>query len=254
MTSAHTTDNPSTVIVTGAHGAIGAALVQRLSVDGYEVLALDKTTHANSTCRSAVFDVTSADAHTEIEANLYGMPPVRALINAAGILRVGTLTTTTDDDWNEQFLANAFGVFNVTRAVTNIMIEQQKNDPTNTRSIVTVSSNASSVPRAHMAVYAASKAAATAFTKSAGLELAEHGIRANVISPGTTRSPMLDQFENSNIHQQAITGNLTHHKIGIPLKRIAEPQDVAATASFLISPQARHLTLQDIRVDGGASL
>jgi 2,3-dihydro-2,3-dihydroxybenzoate dehydrogenase len=123
-------------------------------------------------------------------------------------------------------------------------------------SIVTVSSNAAGVPRAGMAAYGASKAAATMYTKALGLELAEFGIRANVVAPGTTRTPMLAPLGAGvdEVAAAAVVGDPLRFKVGIPLGRVAEPDDIASAVAFLASDAARHITLAELYVDGGATL
>lgn len=121
--------------------------------------------------------------------------------------------------------------------------------------IVTVSSNAAFVPRVGMAAYASSKAAATAFTKCLGLELAEFGIRCNVVSPGSTDTPMLrGMWKTDSDRSVTIDGSLGSYRAGIPLGKLARPEDVADAVAFLVSDRAGHITMHDMCVDGGATL
>jgi 2,3-dihydro-2,3-dihydroxybenzoate dehydrogenase len=106
-----------------------------------------------------------------------------------------------------------------------------------------------------MAEYAASKAAATSYTRSVGLAVAGHGIRVNVVSPGSTLTPMLTGMWTSDTdRERVLTGTPEQFRLGIPLGRIADPADIASTAVFLLSDAARHITMHDLRVDGGATL
>ena len=106
-----------------------------------------------------------------------------------------------------------------------------------------------------MAAYAASKAASTMFTKCLGLELAQHNIRCNVVSPGSTDTAMQRAlWADENGAQAVIAGSPETFRVGIPLRRIASPEDVAEAVSFLVSERARHITLHDLYVDGGATL
>ncbi len=122
-------------------------------------------------------------------------------------------------------------------------------------SIVVLSSNAAAIPRTAMAEYAASKAAATSYTRSVGLAVAGHGIRVNVVSPGSTLTPMLTGMWTCDAdRERVLTGTPEQFRLGIPLGRIADPADIASTAVFLLSDAARHITMHDLRVDGGATL
>lgn len=106
-----------------------------------------------------------------------------------------------------------------------------------------------------MAAYAASKAAAAMFTKCLGLELARSGVRCNVVAPGSTDTPMQRALWNGpDAEQRVIDGDPSTYRTGIPLGRIADPADIAETVAFLASDRARHITMQELYVDGGATL
>jgi 2,3-dihydro-2,3-dihydroxybenzoate dehydrogenase len=106
-----------------------------------------------------------------------------------------------------------------------------------------------------MAAYAASKAAATSFTKTLGLELARYGIRCNVVAPGSTDTPMLTSlWADGDARRASIDGTPETYRIGIPLGRLASPDNVADAVLFLLSDRAAHITLHDLTVDGGAAL
>ena len=107
-----------------------------------------------------------------------------------------------------------------------------------------------------MLAYAASKAATSALARCAGLELAARGIRCNVVEPGSTDTPMLHSLwpdEETGL-AGTLRGNPDAYRVGIPLGRLAHPGDVAEVVAFLLSDAARHVTLQQLYVDGGASL
>ncbi|NUT91693.1 MAG: SDR family oxidoreductase, partial [Saccharothrix sp.] len=172
------------------------------------------------------------------------------LVNVAGVLRPRSVLDTSDEDWSTTFGVNATGVFNTSRAVARHMIEDGRGG-----AIVTIASNAAAVPRSRMAAYGASKAASVAFTKTLALELAEHSIRCNVVSPGSTDTPMLRTLTGgADPSAAAIAGDATQFKVGIPLKKIARPSDVADAVLFLLSDHANHVTMQELFVDGGAAL
>lgn len=248
-------------LVTGAAQGIGAAVVRALARDGIRVAATDvngpglrclvaELTCAGHEVHGLALDVrdTAAVANTvqEIEGSL---GPIDILVNVAGILHVGPAVETTDADWHAVFDVNATGVFRLSRAVARHMVRRRCG------AIVTVASNAAGVPRMDMAAYAASKAAAVHFTRCLGLELAGSGIRCNVVSPGSTDTPMQRGMWTDGADAASIVaGRPDLFKVGIPLGRIADPEDVAAAVVFLASDGARHITMHDLYVDGGATL
>jgi 2,3-dihydro-2,3-dihydroxybenzoate dehydrogenase len=106
-----------------------------------------------------------------------------------------------------------------------------------------------------MAAYAASKAAATAFTKCLGLEVAHRGIRCNVVAPGSTDTPMLRGMHTGDTAARAsVAGRPEQFRVGIPLGKVARPEDIARTVAFLLSEDAGHITMHELTVDGGATL
>ncbi|WP_248499581.1 2,3-dihydro-2,3-dihydroxybenzoate dehydrogenase [Tomitella gaofuii] len=238
-------------VVTGAAGGIGAAVASGLAAHGAVVAALDLDGAAAPAGGRGyacdVADSASVDAViSQVEAEL---GPVAMLANVAGVLATGDVVDTTDAQWSRPFDVNATGVFTVSRAVARVMVARRAG------AIVTVGSNAAGGPRASMAAYAASKAAATMFTKCLGLELAAHGIRCNVVSPGSTDTPMQRGMWSDGAGAEAvIAGSPELYKVGIPLGRIADPADVADSVLFLLSDRARHITMHDLYVDGGATL
>lgn len=258
------------VVVTGASGGIGAAVCARLAADGYGVVAVDTgvpgdgdaaggTDAASAPGAGEVatrrLSVCDAEAVDDLAAWLSSFgAPVHGLVNGAGVLRTGTVAETAADDLRALLDVNTLGVFLMSRAVTGVMCAQRPSDPTNSRAVVTIASNSAVVPRAGMAAYAASKAAAAHFTRSLGLEVARHGIRCDVVSPGTTRTPMVDaMWGGVDRADSVVAGDPEAFKGGIPLGRVADPDDVAGVVAFLLGPDARHVTLQEIVVDGGAA-
>lgn len=248
-------------LVTGAAQGIGAAVAQELCRHGAHVMALDvqsaglqalqqRLETAAGQLSTHLIDVREAQAvEALVDAIEQQTGPIGLLVNVAGILRMAPVVELSDEDWTTSLDVNATGVFNLTRAVARRMVPRQAG------SIVTVGSNAAGVPRMQMAAYAASKAAATAFTMCLGLELAQHKIRCNVVSPGSTDTAMQRMlWHDETGPQRVIAGSLETFRLGIPLGRIAEPADIANAVVFLLSERARHITMHDLRIDGGATL
>ena len=190
-------------------------------------------------------DGTAEDVVTRVEQQL---GPITTLVNVAGVLRPGKVADTTDEDWTATFAVNTTAVFRLCRAVARGMSDRGGGN------IVLVGSNAAGVPRRGMAAYAASKAASTMFVRCLGLELAEHGVRCNIVSPGSTDTDMQRALWDENGPRRVLEGAPEEFRVGIPLGRIAEPEDIAEAVLFLVSERARHITMHDLYVDGGASL
>lgn len=249
------------MLITGAASGIGRATALALAAGGASLALLDRD-------RSALVDV-AAQVESAGAAGVIPLPAdvasggavaaafetaaaelghLDGLVCSAGILRPASIASVTEADWQQHLAVNAGGVLHC--------LQQAATRLTDGGSVVVVSSNAARVPRTGMAAYAASKAAASALARAAGLELAERGIRCNVVEPGSTDTPMQRDLwaDAEQGRRAALEGDPSSFRLGIPLGRLGDPEDVAAVVRFLLSPEARHVTLQQIYVDGGASL
>ncbi|GAA3218896.1 SDR family oxidoreductase [Oerskovia jenensis] len=284
-------------LVTGAAGGIGAAVADALAAQGYVVVAADvgeRVPHASPAAGAPDVPAAQDDACTSTQDEPSGsgtrsasvpgpvvpvrldvtdeadvvrvvrwvedeIGPLQVLVNAAGVLSPGVVTESSLTDWQRMLAVNATGVYLVSREVARCLSSRRRG------AIVTVASNAAGVPRVGMAAYAASKAAASSLTRSLGLELAPYGVRCNVVSPGSTRTPMLAALAGSpgpddlrvldeSAEARVVAGVPADFRLGIPLGRLAEVQDVADAVAFLASDAARHITVHELVVDGGATL
>jgi 2,3-dihydro-2,3-dihydroxybenzoate dehydrogenase len=254
-------DRKPVALVTGAARGIGSAVCRALVREGVAVAALDRDAGAlRATVDTLRRDgaeilelaadvadpeaVERAVAKTELE-----LGPIGSLASVAGVLHCAPVLELSNEAFDSTFDVNVRGAFYVCRSVGRRMVARSSG------AIVAVGSNAASVARVNMAAYAASKAALRSFVHCLGLELAGRGVRCNLVSPGSTDTDMQRAFwAPEQGEREIIAGNLRTHRLGIPLGRLGSPDDVAEAVLFLLSDRARHITLHDLRVDGGATL
>jgi 2,3-dihydro-2,3-dihydroxybenzoate dehydrogenase len=243
-------------LVTGAGGGIGAAVVRLLVEEGARVVAAALPSTALSGLaflngvRVEPLDVSDGAAVEALFERIEAEDgPIDLVASVAGVLSNVTVDQTSDAEWRRVFAVNTDGVFHLGRAASRRMGERGKG------AFVTVSSNAAGVPRHAMAAYAASKAAATMFTRCLGLELGPKGVRCNIVAPGSTLTPMqTGMWADEEGAARVISGSPETFRAGIPLQKLATPEDIAEAVVFLLSDRAAHITMTDLYVDGGATL
>jgi 2,3-dihydro-2,3-dihydroxybenzoate dehydrogenase len=241
-------------VVSGGASGIGRAIAEALEARGCRVAVLDTTDIAvdvsvGGRWRAERVDVSDPQAVEAAIARIEAeWGAIDYGVSVAGILATGAFVETDDETWARVMSVNASGVFHLYRALARRMMPRRRG------SLVTVGSNAAGIPRHGMAAYAASKAAATMMTKCVGLELAASGIRCNIVSPGSTRTPMQEaMWSGGSSEETVLRGSLETFRAGIPLGKIAEPYEVAEAVLFLLSARASHITMADLYVDGGAT-
>ncbi len=250
------------VLLIGAATGIGFSVLEHLVRSGARVLAADKqleTLLANTErlrtqypdhIECAHLDLGEHDAITtkiDLWAQQHG--EFDHLVCCAGVLPVGALHQMPLEKVKQAFDINTFGVLSAMQAVTASMQQRCRG------SMVIIGSNAANTPRNAIGAYGASKAALHMLVKCMGIELAPFGIRCNIVSPGSTRTDMQRQLWTEHYGEaEVIAGDASQFRLGIPLQKIAEPSDIAQTVLFLLSDAANHITMHDLRVDGGATL
>ncbi|MBL3597651.1 SDR family oxidoreductase [Rhodovulum sulfidophilum] len=245
-----------TALVTGAAGGIGRACVALLTGAGARVVATDTAAAIEALAErpgAAAWlpcDLRNPEAvgamvtHAETCAG-----PLSLGLHAAGVLATGSLLEMSPEDWRRVQGINLDGSFHLLQALGRRLVRRPG------AALVVVSSNGGGVPRLDMGGYCASKAGLTMLTRCFGLELARHGVRCNVIAPGSTLTPMqTGMWQDGDGAQRVIAGDPGSYRAGIPLGKLATPEDIARAAMFLLSEEAGHVTMADLYVDGGATL
>ncbi|MCY6410984.1 SDR family oxidoreductase [Acinetobacter sp. VNH17] len=252
----------STVIVTGAARGIGAAISLKLLQQGFCVVGLDQqaqpeqweiTQNLTPDCHSGwqgiCQDITIEDQTHTIIADILENHQVIGLVNAAGILIMTSLLDATSTDWQRILAVNLLAPIAMSQQVAQYFCMKKQG------SIVTVSSNSARMPRMHLGMYATTKAALSHYCRNLALEVAPHQVRVNIVSPGSTLTSMQKQlWTNDQPPAAVVDGDLAQYRTGIPLRKLAEPEDIANSVIFLLSEQASQITMQEIVVDGGATL
>ncbi len=236
-----------TVIVTGGSRGIGASIVKELAKCGYNVVLNYKKSEeaakniqkelCNQNINIEIFkaDVSKrAEVKELVKFTLDKFKNVDILINNAGIDQIKLFTDITDDDWNTMMQVNVNSVFYCTQEVLENMIHNKKG------CIINISSIWGSIGASCEVHYSASKAAIEGMTKALAKELGPSNIRVNSIAPGIV---------NTDMNKQLAKEELEELKKEIPLGRIAEPDEIVKSVTWLIEDE--YISGQIIAVNGG---
>jgi len=236
-------ENKVAVITGGARG-IGRAIAEAFAVEGAIVYAMDvmepESDFPSDKIKYIKADVTSSDSvKTAIDGVIAAEKRVDILVNNAGITRDNLVMRMSEDDWDRVLTINLKGAFICSKAVVRQMMGQRAGRIINMGSVVGVIGNAG------QANYSASKAGMIGLTKSMAKELGGRNILVNLIAPGFVKTAMTDKLTDEQ--KQYFENN-------IPLKRGAEPADIANAAIFLASDDSSYITGQVLHVDGGLAI
>jgi 3-oxoacyl-[acyl-carrier protein] reductase len=246
--------NAKIAVVTGAARGIGAATAIRLAREGFIVAVCDLDEAACAATVQAIADqggralavgvdvADSARVQAAVERIAAELGPPQVLVNNAGILRDNLLFKMTDDDWDAVMAVHLRGAFLMSRAVQGHMTQAGWGR------IVNLSST-SALGNRGQANYSAAKAGLQGFTKTLAIELGKFGVTVNAIAPGFIVTEMtaataarigtdFEEFQRAAAEQ-------------IPVRRVGRPEDIAATAAFLVSDDASFVSGQVIYVAGG---
>jgi len=238
-----------TALITGASRGIGKAIAHKFALEGADIAITNiaddddfqatlKELGAHGTkvkgyvSNAASFDDSQRVANEVVKD--FGR--IDILVNNAGITRDTLLMRMTEDQWDTVISVNLKSVFNITKAVLNIMLKQKSGSIINMSSVVGVSGNAG------QSNYSASKAGILGFTKSVAKEVGSRNIRCNAIAPGFIITEMTEKLPEDVKTEWANK---------IPLRRGGTPEDVANTALYLASDLSSYVSGQTIHVCGG---
>ena len=238
-------------IVTGAASGIGKGIARRLAAEGAKVVIADLNEQAAQATAEElggeamgvavdVADRSTVDAMVETVIERHNV--IDILINNAGWDKIGPFLEQDPEIWERIININLVGVLNCSQAVALKMKDQGHG------TIVNVGSDAARVGSSGEAVYSAAKGGIVAFTKTLARETARYGLTANAVCPGPADTPLFAQVAaDSPKLREALERS-------IPLRRLAQPEDLANAVAFLVSPRSSYITGQTLSVSGGLTM
>ena len=242
-------------IITGAGSGIGQAIALKFAANGASIHVCDlNASAAAETCNQIASsggtafphqcDVTKHSEVTTIFQELTGRQRVDILVNNAGISHIGTVESTTPEDFDRIVQVNIKGYYNCMRAIVGHMRTSAGGI------ILNVASIAGSSGLPDRFAYSMSKGAVIAMTYSVARDYLAHKIRCNCISPARVHTPFVDSYLAKTYpgREQEMFQKLAHAQ---PIGRMAEPAEVASLALFLCSDEASFITGADYPLDGG---
>ncbi|WP_322804820.1 SDR family oxidoreductase [Vibrio alfacsensis] len=237
-------------LITGSKGGIGSAITSQLVDDGFRVVATYSTGNYESAqkwfhekafdkeqVRLFELDVTDTEECADkLIQLLQEEGTIDVVVNNAGITRDGVFKKMTAQAWNDVINTNLNSLFNVTQPVFSAMCEKGGGR------IINISSVNGLKGQFGQTNYSAAKAGMIGFSKALAYEGARSGVTVNVIAPGYTGTPMVEKMNPEVL--ESITSQ-------IPMKRLASPEEIAASVSFLVSDAGAYITGETLSVNGG---
>ncbi|MFC7362543.1 SDR family NAD(P)-dependent oxidoreductase [Nocardioides astragali] len=245
-------------VITGAARGIGFGIAQRFASEGASIaiLDLDETAAQDAADRLQPVDgaraigvgcdvVDSAAAEAAVQRVVDELGGIHILVNNAGVTRDNLLFKMTEEDWDLVMGVHLKGAFNMTKAAQSRFVEQKYGKILNLSSV-------SALGNRGQANYSAAKMGVQGLTRTLGIELGPFGITANAIAPGFIATEMTDatarRLKMEPEELQRVNAEAT------PVRRVGQPEDIAAAAAFLCSDEASFITGQTLYVDGGRKL
>lgn len=251
-----------TAIVTGGAQGIGGGIVKRLAADGLAVTIFDlpgnraaaeavvaEVVEAGGTARVSTGDVSlAADVDRGVAEHVAAYGGLDVMVANAGIAVTAHFVDTTVEDVDRTMAVNVRGVFNCYKAASEQMIKQGRGGR-----LIAAGSVSGHRGGEWQCAYVASKFAVRGFNQTVALELAPHGITANLYSPGVIKTPLWDTVDEAVTTKNGTPRGTQWNAMvpHIPMGRTGVPEDVAKVVSFLASADSDYVTGQSILVDGG---
>jgi NAD(P)-dependent dehydrogenase (short-subunit alcohol dehydrogenase family) len=220
-------DEGARIVISGRRDEVGQKLVAELREIGAEAEYWRTDVRHDQDVRDLVDKTVARFGRLDVAVNNAGTEGSRGLV-----------TEQTAESYAATFDTNVLGTLLSMKHELRVML------PQGSGSIVNVSSAYGSIGAPGASVYVASKHAVEGMTKSAALEVAETGVRVNVVAPGTTDTGMLTRFTNTDENKAALVST-------VPVKRLATPEEIAHVIVFVASANASYMTGASIPVDGG---
>ncbi|WP_042473236.1 SDR family NAD(P)-dependent oxidoreductase [Bacillus ndiopicus] len=246
-------DTGKVIIVTGAGGGMGKAVVAKLLGEGSTIVGLDMNKEAMKDIKDSKFVSQQVNLLDEeqvrdvFKATFSKFGRIDGLVNIAGIAQSATsIGDVSLEQWNRILSVNATGVFLTCKEAVHYMKKGGSGV------IVNVGSVSVARPRPGLQSYIASKGAVEAFSRALAIEVSPDKIRVNVLHPGPADTNMLGQF--SSVKQQEGGLNKEVFKNSVPLGELIQPDDIAEAVSYLVSDGSRMVTGASLHVDGGRGL
>lgn len=238
-------------IVTGAGSGIGRGIAEKLAAEGATVVVGDINTDAARETATALgnnsigvsADVTNRDSVDAMVAGvLEQFGRIDILVNNAGWDKVEPFLKSKVPDWDRVIAINLYGTLHCSQAVLAVMAEQGHG------AVINIGSDAGRVGSSGEAVYSAAKGGIIAFTKTAAREMARNQVTVNCVSPGPADTPLFAGIsaENPKLREAL--------ERAIPLRRLAQPADLANAVAFFASDEAAFITGQTLSVSGGLTM